>query len=342
MKSETITDFYRNSYIGFLNFMSEQLYFDKNYTKHQILLTNYLEEAASGKAKRLIINAPPEVIDALSSAIAFPDWIIGRNPKKRISCLFASASESSNSLKSSLQLVTSQKYQKIFNGLNFKKNREKLENSYGGFKRYITIDSYTRILDSDLLIVKDPADFYTCRNSEIERNRINHIYDQRISSDLKPDTSVILITSRIHEDDLTSYLLNKGGWENLVLPAIATKNEDWTINLLGHSKRYTRSKGEALEGFSKEYFIKKRHETDAHTYASQYQQFEIKPKYGAIIIPKEYESLDDWKKKDFESYMNEFFLRDSGFLVIREEYTMDELIKEGNILRKSIEELPQF
>jgi hypothetical protein len=48
---------------------------------------------------------------------------------------------------------------------------------------------------------------------------------------------------RLHEDDLAGYLLRKGGWDHLDLPAIAMEQE--TIPLR-HGLTHTRQPGDLL------------------------------------------------------------------------------------------------
>jgi predicted phage terminase large subunit-like protein len=94
------------------------------------------------------------------------------------------------------------------------------------------------------LVIDDPikpAD----AESELERKRVNEWYDTTLFSRLddKEAGAIILVMQRLHQDDLTGHLVEKGEFEFLSLPAIATDDE--TLRT-GDNTSYHRPIGEAL------------------------------------------------------------------------------------------------
>ena len=67
----------------------------------------------------------------------------------------------------------------------------------------------------------------------------NTWYDQVFSTRLNdPKTGcIILIMQRLHEDDLTGHLLEKGGWTHLKIPLIAEEDETYTMGRYIHKTK---------------------------------------------------------------------------------------------------------
>ena len=51
---------------------------------HVDLIIKYLEEVESGKIKRLIINIPPRSLKSTIISVAWPAWLLGLDPSRRI------------------------------------------------------------------------------------------------------------------------------------------------------------------------------------------------------------------------------------------------------------------
>jgi len=45
-----------------------------------------LEQCFMGKIKRLLITLPPRNLKSICASVAFPAWVLGRNPSQRIIC----------------------------------------------------------------------------------------------------------------------------------------------------------------------------------------------------------------------------------------------------------------
>jgi hypothetical protein len=71
-----------------------------------------------------------------------------------------------------------------------------------------------------VIIVDDPLNAVNAY-SATEREKVNHWFDTALLSRLdSPATGVVIVVmQRLHEDDLTGHLLEKGGWKEMSLPA---------------------------------------------------------------------------------------------------------------------------
>jgi hypothetical protein len=46
-----------------------------------------LERVRRGEIKRLIINMPPRSLKSMTASVAFPAFVLGHNPTRRIICV---------------------------------------------------------------------------------------------------------------------------------------------------------------------------------------------------------------------------------------------------------------
>ncbi|MGE3703485.1 MAG: phage terminase large subunit [Hyphomicrobiaceae bacterium] len=96
--------------------------------------------------------------------------------------------------------------------------------------------------------------------------------------------AIVLIMQRLHLDDPTGHLLAQGGWQNLVLPAIAEVPEHYTIRTALSTYTVDRQPGDALhperEPLSALEELKKT--LGSYVFAGQYQQSPV-PLGGGII-----------------------------------------------------------
>jgi hypothetical protein len=100
---------------------------------------------------------------------------------------------------------------------------------------------------ADYIIIDDPLKSDEAL-SETTRNGVNNWFDHTVYSRLnnKQDGRIIIVTQRLHEDDLVGHLLRQGGWELLKFPAIAEETESHTVENLYGTMRFVRLRGEAL------------------------------------------------------------------------------------------------
>ena len=60
-------------------------------TWHLKALAHALSERAAGRVRRLIITLPPRSMKSIMASVAFPAWLVGHQPTRRIICASYSA-----------------------------------------------------------------------------------------------------------------------------------------------------------------------------------------------------------------------------------------------------------
>jgi predicted phage terminase large subunit-like protein len=205
---------------------------------HIDLIAEYLEACTRGEIKRLIINMPPRYMKSISVSVAWPAWLLGRNPSEQI-MVASFADNLAIKLSTDCRLVLqSPWYRDIFPGTIItgdQNEKRKFVTTQRGYRIATTVGSSVIGEGGNILIVDDPVNAMQAL-SETEREHANTWFDQAYTSRLndKKNGVMVLVMQRLHQNDLTGHLLEKGGWEHLVIPKVAEKR---TIIDFGRVKR---------------------------------------------------------------------------------------------------------
>ena len=277
---KNINDIEKEIYNNLLNYFIERSFYIINQGQkfvnnwHIEAISEALNEVYNGNIKRLLINMPPRYLKSVCVSVAFPAWVLGKDPTKRI--IVASYSEKL-AIKHSTDcrlILESSWYKRVFNNtiLSRTQNQKyKFSTTQNGYRFATSVGGTLTGEGGDILIIDDPHNPQNVL-SEKQRDKVLKWYDNTFSSRLndKKKGSIIVVMQRLHENDLSGHLLEKGGWVHLNLPAIF--EEETTINIGNFTKII--KKGELLfekrEGKEEIERIKK--DMGEYVFNCQYQQ----------------------------------------------------------------------
>ncbi len=193
---------------------------------HLDCLAEHLEAVYRGDLQRLIINMPPRALKSYLCSIAFPAWVLGREPHEK----FMVASHTLRPLATKLsndsrRLIESEWYQSVFPHLKLEKSMEnEFYTTKNGFRMAFAAGQSPTgsgcnygVLDD--LNKPDEALSDTIRiktNEWVDGTFMSRFNDYRTAK-------MIVVMQRVHENDVTGHLLDKGGYHHLKLPAEFTK-----------------------------------------------------------------------------------------------------------------------
>lgn len=251
---------------------------------HIDAISEALNEVYKGNIKRLIINMPPRYLKSMCISIAFPAWVLGNNPEKRI--ITASYSEKLTIAHSTncRLIIESEWFKNIFNDCILSKNQNekyKFSTTKNGYRFATSVGGTLTGEGGDILIIDDPHNPQQVLSSKY-RQKVLDWYSNTFSSRLndKKNGAIIIVMQRLHENDLSGYLLNKNkdGWIHLNLPVLF--KDDCDINIGNFYKHV--QKGEYLfekrEG--KNEIEKIKLEMGMYVFNAQYQQKPMLLDYG--------------------------------------------------------------
>jgi predicted phage terminase large subunit-like protein len=206
---------------------------------HFVLLANFVMRIINGEVKRGIINIPPRYGKTESLVKCFIAYGLAINPASKFIHLSYSSDLALDNSSQAKEYVESQAFQKFWQ-MKLKKDaqgKQKWFNESGGGV-YATaaggaITGFgAGVADSKIfsgaIIIDDPLKPDDA-NSEVKRSAVNERYNSTIRSRVNDrDTPIIVIMQRLHEEDLSGFLLNGGSgeeWEHLCLPALDENNQ---------------------------------------------------------------------------------------------------------------------
>lgn len=206
---------------------------------HFRLIADALMNVINGKTKRLIINIPPRYGKTELAVKNFIGYGLAINSQSKFIHLSYSDDLALDNSSQSKEYIESDAFQKFWK-MSLKKDaqgKKKWFNEDGGGV-YATASGGAitgfgaGVADSKIfsgaIIIDDPLKPDDA-SSEVKRKSVNERYNNTIRSRVNDrDTPIIVIMQRLHEDDLSGFLLNGGSgeeWEHLCLPALNENNE---------------------------------------------------------------------------------------------------------------------
>lgn len=241
---------------------------------HIDLIGEYLEACTRREITRLIINLPPRNLKSIAVSVAWPAWLLGKNPSERV---VAASYSHSLSLKHSVDcrlVVESEWYRRLFPGTQLAKDqneKHKFDTTKRGMRFATSVGGSATGEGGNFLIVDDPHNPLQAL-SDVQRQLALTWFDQTFSTRLndKEKGVIVVVMQRLHANDLTGHLLEKGGWEHLCIPAVA---ETRTVIDFGRVS-LTREPGDILHPAreSAEAIERQKTALGSYAYAGQYQQ----------------------------------------------------------------------
>ena len=255
-------------------------------TWHVDAIAGQLERVRRGEVRRLIINMPPRSLKSIAASVAFPAFVLGHDPSRRIICVSYSgelAKKHSNDFRAVLE---SSSYRAAFPNTRigpFKNTETEIELTARGFRLATSVGGTLTGRGGDIIIIDDPLKPDDAL-SETKRSAANQWFTNTLLSRLddKRSGAIVVVMQRVHIDDLTGFLLSQSEeWEVLSLPAIAHCDENIPISA---SRAYRRKVGEALspEREPRQVLDAIKIQIGSDAFSAQYQQ-EPAPPGGAMV-----------------------------------------------------------
>jgi predicted phage terminase large subunit-like protein len=263
---------------------------------HIDLIAAKIQQALSGKVRRLIVCVPPRHLKSLLASIAAPAFLLGHQPSSRILCV-SYAQDLANSLAmQSRAIMQSAWYQRLF-GTRLSTTRSAVPEfltTQNGYRLSVSVGGALTGRGADLIIIDDPMKPEEAL-SDTQRKNVNDWYDNTLYSrqNHKGQSGIILIMQRLHEDDLVGHLLQQEPWEVVSLPANAQADETYAVETPLGPRVFHRSEGDILHPAreSEETLLRIRETLGEYHFACQYQQTPA-PFGGGMIKPEWFNRFD--------------------------------------------------
>lgn len=245
----------------------------------------HLEECWRGNIRRLIITVPPRSLKSICASVAFPAFVLGHDPARRIIGVSYSEELALKHARDCRAVMESPFYRAAFPGtrLDREKNTEaEFMTTERGYRMTTSIGGTLTGRGGSFFIIDDPLKPADAM-SEPRRGMVNQWFDNTLYArlDSKAEDTIILVMQRLHIDDLVGHVLKKEDWVHLNLPAIAEETQRIPC---GPGRFVTRRPGELLHPAREPRETLDRIKKTLGTYAfsAQYQQQPVPPG-GAML-----------------------------------------------------------
>lgn len=234
--------------------------------KHIEVIAEKISEAIFNERGRLIINLPPQHGKSLFISKWLPVWYLETFPHKKI---ILSTYEATFAAHWGRQVRDEFLYN---DKLTTKINRDARARSYfvteeGGGMFTAGCGGAITGKSGNLLVIDDPVKNFEEAKSPVYQQRAIDWFNSTLYTRKQSDTTIVLLMTRWHENDLTGYLLNEHAddWEHITIPALCDDPDNDILS---------RTEGEELcyDRFSKEDLESTKKAVGSYVWAGLYQQ----------------------------------------------------------------------
>lgn len=208
---------------------------------HQNAICSALERVLMGKCSRLIINISPRSGKTELAVVSFIAWATGIYPDSEWIHASYSKRLATNNAYGIREVMRHEVYQEIFPWVKIRDDssaKDEFRTEQGGVV-YAT-GSEGSITGrgaggmsgrfQGAIVIDDPHKPGEANSDVMRQNVIGWFSTTMESRKNRPDTPIIVIKQRLHENDLSGWLLSGGNgekWDHIKIPAITENNESF-------------------------------------------------------------------------------------------------------------------
>lgn len=178
-----------------------------------------------------MVNVPPRHGKSAIVSERFPVWTMGHHPDWQFLAASYAASLSEKFSRKARALVREPITQTAFPGLKLnpeKQGVEEWETTTGGVYKAMGVGGPATGSGANVLLIDDPVKGYEQAYSQVYRDKVFEWYRSDAETRLMPESGVLIVMTRWHEDDLAGRLLKEEpeDWRQVSFPAIAEQDEE--------------------------------------------------------------------------------------------------------------------
>jgi predicted phage terminase large subunit-like protein len=246
-----------------------------------------LEDVRRGRIKRLIINLPPRSLKSFAASVAFPAFVLGHDPAKKIITCSYGQDLSEKFARECRALMKGKLYSALFE-TRLSPDRQavnEFETTRGGYRLSTSVGGVLTGRGADLIIIDDPLKADDALSGE-RRTAVNEWIDNSVRSRLNNQKTgaIIIVMQRLHCDDLVAHVQENESWEVISFPALAETETEYSVMTPYGRQKIVRHVGEILqpEIMCEEELVTFRKSSTEYIFQAQYQQ-NPQPVAGNIV-----------------------------------------------------------
>lgn len=252
---------------------------------HIEAMAHALTQVMRGEIRRLIITVPPRSLKSICASVAFPAFLLGHDPTRRIICVSYSEGLAGKHANDCRAIMRSTRYRQLFPRTRISPSKDtelEVMTTARGSRLATSVGGTLTGRGGNLIVIDDPmkpqdAQSQSARDSTVQWYRNTLL--SRLNN--KATDPIVIVMQRLHVDDLVGNLLEQEGWTHLDLPAIAEVDQQIP---LGPGRLHRRRPGDLLHPERESHKVLEELKRNMGTveFAAQYQQTPV-PLGGNLI-----------------------------------------------------------
>ncbi len=193
--------------------------------RHHLAIMAALERVERGETTRLLLLLPPGSAKSTYSSLVFPPWWFARHPTSAVITACHTAGLAEHFGRGVRDLIAEHGPRL---GVRIRQDaRAATRFLTGSGGQYFGVGIHGAVTGrrADLALIDDPIASFAEAETLSAREHLWNWFRSELLTRLKPGGRMVVIMTRWHVDDLAGRLISQGGWETLVLPAIAEAND---------------------------------------------------------------------------------------------------------------------
>lgn len=198
---------------------------------HIDALCEHLQAVSEGRIKKLVINIPPGHAKSMIVSVLWPAWHWIRDPSWRVMTASYEIGLAMRDAVKARELISTEWYQTHFAqdpdgyGESWQLSSDQNVKSFYtndalGFRLCLSVGGKGTGWRGDALVIDDPLNASEA-HSKVKRDEVLRWKTETMSSRFNDmaNAAEVVIMQRLHEEDLSGFLLKSGEWDHLCLPS---------------------------------------------------------------------------------------------------------------------------
>jgi predicted phage terminase large subunit-like protein len=179
-----------------------------------------LYELVEGHNLRLIVNIPPRCMKSLLVSVMLPCWIWAHNPTKAFMFGSYSFGLSRDHAYKRRTILHSDWYRQSFDvhPAGDRDNLAEMSNTHGGMMYSTSVSGTSVGRGADYLLLDDPNNPKETESEVVRESTLAWFRLNWATRANQKDARWLIIQQRTHEQDITGFCLQQGGWKHLKIP----------------------------------------------------------------------------------------------------------------------------
>lgn len=260
---------------------------DLQWNWHLDLICDRLMAQAEGKIPRLLICVPPRSFKSMLCSVIFPAWLLARDDATDVLCCSYAQPLADDFGRQTRHLMDTPFYRNTCRTRISPERRaaEQFETTGGGGRVAASRQGTITGRGGEYIILDDIMKPEEAQSEGARQGVMDWLRGTLVSRpNNKADVRMLLVMQRLHEEDPAGHMFAQGGWETVILPALALEDEEHHYQVAGRACVKRREAGEPLhpERESRETLEQVQRDMGSIVFEAQYQQNPL-PAGGHLI-----------------------------------------------------------